>query len=153
MEIPLPDASVHCVVTSPPYWGAGLWAGPVGRRGCWVRGHSRILSHPTRLHRAFRKYSPDAINPQYVAVQYICMAQHSPVASAARCYTPRASGWSPTLGEWVENIVAVMREVKAEWCCGMTGRCGCKSSGIVIQQTEVTRSLTTNIGTLETMGG
>ena len=31
-EIPLPDASVHCVVTSPPYWGLrdyglGEWEG------------------------------------------------------------------------------------------------------------------------------
>ena len=37
-EVPLPDASVHCVVTSPPYWGLpGLRAGSVGRRGCRVR--------------------------------------------------------------------------------------------------------------------
>ena len=34
-EIPLPDASVHCVVTSPAVLGAaGLWPGTVGRRGC-----------------------------------------------------------------------------------------------------------------------
>ena len=50
--MPLPDASVHCVVTSPPYWG-------------------------------LRDYGlQDGI------------------------------GLEPTLGEWVANIVAVMREVR-----------------------------------------
>ena len=50
--IPLPDASVHMVVTSPPYWG-------------------------------LRDYGLEA-----------------------------GIGLEPTLGEWVQNIVAVMREVK-----------------------------------------
>ena len=51
-EIPLPDASVHCVVTSPPYWG-------------------------------LRYYGLEA-----------------------------GIGLEPTLGEWVENVVEVMREVR-----------------------------------------
>ena len=51
-EIPLPDASVHCAVTSPPYWG-------------------------------LRDYGLSA-----------------------------GIGLEPTLGEWVQNIVAVMREVR-----------------------------------------
>ena len=50
-EIPLPDASVHCVVTSPPYWGLrdyglGEWEG--GEAEC---GHEVI-----------RKARPDLLN-------------------------------------------------------------------------------------------
>ena len=107
-EIPLPDASVHCVVTSPPYWGLrdyglGQWQG--GDAEC---GHKRLAKDRQKEHGLTDRlpgtaaYGGNAEEPWPDGVCGLCGA----VQQAA------GIGLEPTLGEWVEHIVAVMREVR-----------------------------------------
>ena len=100
-EIPLPDASVHCVVMSPPYWGLrdyglGRWQG--GDAECQ---HS-IVERPY-----FDGYS-GASSPRWRGrnAEPVGQCDCGAVQQAA------GIGMEPTLGEWVESIVSVMREVK-----------------------------------------
>ena len=104
-EIPLPDKSVHCVVTSPPYWGLrdyglGKWEG--GNAEC---GHER----------------PESVADQQYQVTHPtsggwCQNKgEMPPMSTCHCGAVQQAagiGLEPTLGEWVQNIVAVMREVR-----------------------------------------
>ena len=102
-EIPLPDKSVHVCVTSPPYWGLrdyglGQWEG--GDAEC---GHINYkLTNASGLHRDRTKTKSDGMRAWEGGNCWTCGA--SP---------PRDGiGLEPTLGEWVANIVAVMREVR-----------------------------------------
>ena len=104
-EIPLPDASVHCVVTSPPYWGLrdyglGEWEG--GDAECGHDVPAEINTRPTAgterggdLKGNWRKTWPNNTCGLCGAVQQAA-----------------GIGLEPTLGEWVHNLVAVMREVR-----------------------------------------
>ena len=107
--LPVADRSVHCCVTSPPYWGLrdyGLadWEG--GDAKCshvkpmpdWVQTHLDKAGT-----RPFRK-------PEYFA--------HSeepwPNGVCGHCGARQQGagiGLEPTLSEWLDNIVAVGREV------------------------------------------
>ena len=99
--IPLPDASVHCVVTSPPYWGLrdyGLsgWEGGDPECGHTVRNPNtprQTISGSSKVHDT---------GLQVFAGQ------------CRRCgATQQAAGigLEPTLSEWLANIVAVSGEV------------------------------------------
>ena len=99
-EIPLPDASVHCVVTSPPYWGLrdyglGRWQG--GDAECV---HARPEDAWPNANGG--KLYPNNDLPWPNGVCGLCGAVN----------TPGGIGLEPTLGEWVENVVEVMREVR-----------------------------------------
>ena len=105
-EIPLPDKSVHMCVTSPPYWGLrdyglGQWEG--GDAECGHDVPAEINTRPTAgperggdLKGNWRKTWPNGTCGLCGAVQQAA-----------------GIGLESTLGEWVENIVAVMREVQA----------------------------------------
>ena len=98
--IPLPDASVHCVVTSPPYWGLrdyglGQWEG--GDAEC---GHKRPVDS-----------WPNADGGQL----YPHNDHTWPNATCGHCGAVQQQagiGTEPTLGEHIENIVAVFRELR-----------------------------------------
>ena len=103
--IPLPDGSVHCCITSPPYWGLrdyGLSAWDGGDPEC---GHER----PKRPQK--RDY-PDRTPG---AAAYASDApQGWPGGVCGHCgATQQAAGigLEPTLSDWLANIVAVSREV------------------------------------------
>ena len=102
--LPLPDESVHCVVTSPPYhglrdYGLGQWEG--GDPDCQ---HER---------------------PESVADQQYQSTHATPggwrqnkgeLPPMGHCHCgakqqPAGIGLEPTLSEWLDNIVAVGREV------------------------------------------
>ena len=102
-EIPLPDASVHMVVTSPPYWGLRDYG-----LGQWEGGDAECGHKPRQT-----------------------VAQSSTLGGGKSSTSHQQEGWTsgtcghcgavqqavgiglePTLGEWVANIVAVMREVR-----------------------------------------
>ena len=98
--MPLPDASVHCVVTSPPYWGLrdyglGQWQG--GDAEC---GHKNPLE--PSVHSTLQ-------NPHQGGDMGWTGGVCGPCGAIQQ---PTGIGLEPTLGEWVANIVAVMREVK-----------------------------------------
>ena len=93
-KIPLPDRSVHCMVTSPPYWGLRDYG-----LGDWQGGD---------------------IECQHVQKQLVSGGQNSdtgsqgvsgPCLNCGAVKTPEGIGLEPTLGKWVANVVAVMREV------------------------------------------
>ena len=104
-EIPLPGASVHMCVTSPPYWGLrdyglGNWQG--GDAEC---EHGRQDSLADAVFAEAHKGSPGGWRQN---------KGHEAITSCAKCgATQQAAGigLEPTLGEWVANIVAVGQEV------------------------------------------
>ena len=103
--LPLPDKSVHMVVTSPPYhglrrYGLGEWQG--GDADC---SHEKEREHEVSLRTStisYAKNSGHAEEPWSNNTCGLCGAVN----------TPDGIGLEPTLGEWVDNIVAVMQEVK-----------------------------------------
>ena len=97
----LPDESVHCVVTSPPYWGLrdyGLNAFDGGREDC---------EHQFDLHKS-RKLSADK--------QSTSSGSRSRTQGACiHCGAVKVSlgiGLEPTFEQHLENLVAVFREVR-----------------------------------------
>ena len=104
--IPLPDGSVHCCITSPPYWGLrdyGLsaWAGgdpecghivPVKPYEGWTDGKDPITGDIWRLRNG--DTWPNGICGHCGATQQAA-----------------GIGLEPTLSDWLANIVAVSREV------------------------------------------
>ena len=105
--IPLPDASVHCVVTSPPYWGLrdyglGQWEG--GDAEC---DHEQQLRDRSVLEATTKKL--------WARETYTGAAAPWPNNTCGLCGAVQQAegiGLEATLGEWVANIVAVMREVR-----------------------------------------
>ena len=103
--IPLPDKSVHMCVTSPPYWGLrdyglGQWQG--GDAEC---GHERETV----------KSSTSTMTGGYANGNSSGSQQGWPNGICGHCGVVQQAagiGLEATLGEWVANIVAVMREVK-----------------------------------------
>ena len=101
--LPLPDASVHCVVTSPPYWGLrdyGLME--------WVDGNPECSHTFGRIGSA----RADGIVNDTKVVRNRNGA--GPAPTECHCGAKQIAsgiGLEPTLGEWVEDIVAAMREV------------------------------------------
>ncbi len=106
--LPLPDQSVHCVVTSPPYWslrdyGLATWEG--GDPHCdhirHARDHQQQRDWPDRLDTT-ASYGGDA-------------PEHWPNGVCGHCGAHQQSagiGLEPSLEEWLANIVAVLREVR-----------------------------------------
>ena len=99
-DIPLEDQSVHCVVTSPPYWGLrsyglGDWEG--GDAAC--RHQSRASSPQARISNG--KFAAESPNVWPNNTCGLCGAVQ----------TPAGIGLEPTLAEHLANIVAVGREV------------------------------------------
>ena len=107
-EIPLPDESVHCCVTSPPYWGLrdyGLSGWEGGDPAC---GHIRLAKDRQKSHGLTDRnadtatYGGDAHEPW-------------PGGHCGHCGARQQAagiGLEPTLSEWVADILAVMREVR-----------------------------------------
>ena len=103
-EIPLPDASVHCVVTSPPYWGLrdyglGEWEG--GDAEC---GHKRLESVADQQYQVTHP-TPGGWRQNKGEMPPMGTCHCGAVQQAT------GIGLEPTLGEWVANIVAVGREI------------------------------------------
>ena len=103
-EIPLSDKSVHCVVTSPPYWGLrdyGLLQ--------WEGGDTECSHSFGRVGAA----RADGVVNVDKAIWNRDGAHAAP--TECRCGARQVAsgiGLEPTLGEWVQHIVEVMREVR-----------------------------------------
>ena len=102
--IPLPDGSVHCVVTSPPYWGLrdyGLadWDG--GDPECGHERHNpNAQAYNYHGHVSGKQWTQDG-NAWPNGICGHCGA----IQQAA------GIGLEPTLADWLANIVAVSLEV------------------------------------------
>ena len=119
----LPDESVHCVVTSPPYWSlrdygveATIWGGAAGCEHLWgdeILGGERYTSKKRWQHSS---------NGENVDKPAISKREEWPDAweknaeqgiVCSRCGAWRgALGLEPTPEQYVENIVSVFRDVR-----------------------------------------
>ena len=101
--IPLPDESVHCVVTSPPYWGLRdyqllQWEG--GDAGC---NHSFGRVGSARADGIVDETKPVRNRDGAAAAPTQCRCGAKQVAAGI--------GLESTLHEWIDNLVIVFREV------------------------------------------
>jgi DNA modification methylase len=103
----LPDESVQCVVTSPPYWGlrdygTGLWEG--GDTDCDHRTHSEPIHEGGRQGNAYG--TPPGAYRTHRRVS---------LDECGKCGARRVDqqlGLEPTPEFYVENMVQVFREVR-----------------------------------------
>ena len=108
-ELPLPDQSVHCIVTSPPYWGLrnygiGDWLG--GDSEC---DHLRNAGDcDVKRHKSSRVSGGIPANENHSQEPW-------PSGICGRCGAQQDSassgiGMEPSIQEWVDNLVLVFRE-------------------------------------------
>ena len=109
-SIPLPDESVHCVCTSPPYWGLrdyglepSVWGGDADCPHYWTEG---IASPGSRAVDSKESSTLDGPPNQ--------MRDAMPQSAFCReCGAWRGTlGLEPTLDLYVEHIVEIFREVR-----------------------------------------
>ena len=100
--IPLPDESVHCVVTSPPYWGLRSYD-----LGAWIGGDPEC-SHQKRRNDAVARVDGGVpANNNHAQEGWaggVC-------GHCGASQEDTGIGLEPTLSDWLANIVAVSREV------------------------------------------
>ncbi len=101
----MPDESVHCVVTSPPYWGlrdygTGSWDG--GNADCDHKAPPSGGPNPER-------YTPGG-GEMFRAANDKAFPDECGKCGARR--TDKQLGLEPTPDEYVANMVAVFREVR-----------------------------------------
>jgi len=109
----LPDESVHCVITSPPYWGLRKYEGKEqdqvwgGSKDC---EHDFCVSTPPRRER----HESDVKNPESKqATNLGANIELSDTAFCDRCAAWRGQlGLEPTPDLYVQHLVEVFREVK-----------------------------------------
>jgi DNA modification methylase len=115
-KIPLPDGSVQCVVTSPPYWGLrdyGLpplvWGGVAGCEHVWGR-ERRISNSPPRDHDGPHAFadSRGLENHRRGTTLNASQGQFCQLCGAWR----GSLGLEPTPELYVEHLVQVFREVR-----------------------------------------
>ncbi len=107
----LPDGSVHCVVTSPPYWGlrdygTGTWEG--GEEGCDHKPPQDWIDHNFNAKSAFG----DGAKTQSAAA---IMRWYKKDGSCPRCGARRIDkqlGNEKTPEEYVAKMVEVFRDVR-----------------------------------------
>ena len=111
----LPETSVHCVVTSPPYWGLrdyGLppqvWGGEAGCGHAWGE-EARKTSSPQRDHGVGGGFGETrGIEPSRAGMAFVAS-----LGAFCRCGAWRGSlGLEPTPELYVEHLVIVFREVR-----------------------------------------
>lgn len=97
----LPEGSIHCVVTSPPYWGLRDYG-----TATWIGGD------PTCSHKRDSKFSESCSTGQRNLEGAIGDGIYK--VECPRCGAKRKDsqlGLEPTFEEYVENMVLVFREV------------------------------------------
>ena len=102
----LPDASVHCCVTSPPYWGLRSydlqrWEG--GDHGC---DHRLGTEHQKQGSTSIRKGRSNIESQRNENFDKQC------ACGATQVTVPGGIGLEPTFDEHLENLVAVFREIR-----------------------------------------
>jgi DNA modification methylase len=137
----LPDESVHCVVTSPPYWGlrdygTGLWEGgnpdcdhiqPTRKRieGCVGCGCPMNDCTPgcdncaarfrMRTRAGLTEDVPDPSYPHHRSRERDTEIAYKPSLECGKCGARRVDqqlGLEPTPDQYIQNMVGVFREVR-----------------------------------------
>ena len=105
-EIPLPDGSVHCVVTSPPYWGLRDYG-----LGAWEGGD------PECGHEVRKRSGKSCMKVGNAATQKIVSTETGRAEGSGTCscgarQQAAGIGLEATLAEHLDNVVAVFRELR-----------------------------------------
>ena len=106
----LPDESVHCVVCSPPYWGlrdygTAIWNG--GDADC-----AHELTNTKRTPWANAVPGPNGISKNTAAGHWKPKETGGECAKCGAVKVDYQIGLEPTLGEHIERLVSVFREVR-----------------------------------------
>lgn len=109
----LPDESVHCVVTSPPYWGlrdygTAKWEG--GDHEC----DHKVDSQSAMMKQKRSTLGPkrDGLSPENSYFKGVGEVYRSPCGKCGARRIDRQIGLESSPAEYVEKIVAVFREVR-----------------------------------------
>ena len=101
----MPDESVHCVVTSPPYWGLRAYQGDTWEGGDPACDHKHDTEHQKQGATSIRKGRANVEAQRNGTFRHTC----------GKCGAQRTGtmiGLEPTFDEHLANLVAVFREVK-----------------------------------------
>jgi DNA modification methylase len=112
----MPADSVHCCVTSPPYWGLRdygtppqVWGGDLGCRHQWGTEVGRLTSHPQQSRNGRGVCGDRTLHPS--ASRTALSASQG--AFCQRCGAWRGSlGLEPTYQLYVDHLVEVLRAVR-----------------------------------------
>jgi DNA modification methylase len=104
----LPDESVHCVVTSPPYWGLRDYG-----TATW-EGGDPDCAHRSPTMREGRNEDRDVLKGSAAtnSGQLLNMAKQGVCGKCGAIRKDRQLGLEPTLGEHIAVMVGVFREVR-----------------------------------------
>ena len=116
-RLPLPDGSVHCAVTSPPYYGLRVYQGLLeavwgGEQECihqWAEEPVRLL----RDNRNFQQGTQDEVLAHPTNTTHIRGRSKSTMALCGLCGAWRGHlGNEPNPGMYIQHLVECFREVK-----------------------------------------
>jgi DNA modification methylase len=108
----LPDESVHCVVTSPPYWGLRDYG-----TGCWDGGDpdcDHLAPMPGGFAKSGLANYANGLNAKTIADK-VSQRRQQYLGECAKCGATRIDqqiGLEPILSEHIETLVRVFREVR-----------------------------------------
>jgi len=114
VRIPLADESVHCVVTSPPYWGLRKYAGNMAR----VWGGDAGCKHEWGEEVIKPGITGGTDNPFADKLKIKGQENYQAFPDSTSQFCLRCGAWygelglEPTPEQYVENMVAVFREVR-----------------------------------------
>lgn len=109
LHIPLPDESVHCAITSPPYWGLRsysginptIWGGDPACSHIW--GDTLPEHHPGQVPDSMWTTNPDLAAGQTAGSGQFCQK----CGAWLGCF-----GLEPTPDLYVSNLTQIFREVR-----------------------------------------
>ena len=103
----LPDDSVHCVVTSPPYWGLRDYGTATWEGGDAECDHKRDSQKPQDHYGSDGKIGRNNTNWDHrnESVGLVC-------PKCGACRIDKGIGLEPTFQEWLDRMVEVFREVR-----------------------------------------
>ena len=111
-RIPLPNQSVHCAVTSPPYWGLRKYAGDQGR----IWGGDPECEHEWESTVPIKTGRNDGGQTEWTGIEKTGWGGQSEITSGSLCGHCGAwygsLGLEPTPEQHTENIVEICREVR-----------------------------------------
>jgi DNA modification methylase len=108
----LPDESVHCVVTSPPYWGLRDYGTAAWDGGDPACDHVRQSTASRASSGLGVKNGKGPYGDQFAATQGGAMAYGAVCGKCGARRVDSQLGLEPTPEEYVANMVAVFREVR-----------------------------------------
>jgi len=111
-HIPLPDNSVQCCVTSPPYWGLRKYSGEQelvwgGGSNCQHEWGEKLISKANDSNRGTMEWATGGDPGAKVLGERVCQGQFCSCGAWRGAY-----GLEPTVEMYVEHTVQILREIR-----------------------------------------